>query len=281
MVKGAELNKKLRGFGLYELAMYSDNVNVESNRDFFHIIKAFGPVVVQVEAEYIHLFTGQLLFVGPGKTINFPTDVRPQGYLLSFSQEFYERSSSDSKMLNSTLFFTGELAMQINDEYRNEELFNAHIVERIYAAMEQGTEILDLVVHHCIESLLLDGYYKASLNGISEQLNKSANQALVNSFNVLVHKYYRKHTTVQFYADKLHVTPRKLSDLCTAYTGKSAKTIISDIVGKEAVRLIKHSNLSIAQIAYEMGFTDESNFRNFVKKKTGHIPRMHRQPEGL
>lgn len=281
MVKGAELNRKLQGFGLYKLSKYNQVVDRATVSDLFYVIKVFSSGIVQVGTEYMHLKAGQLLFVGPGKTISLPLVGQPRGYLLSFSHAFYERSSSDTRMLNSALFFTDELAVQINDEYRNEELFNAHIVERIYAAMDQGIEILDLVVHHCIESLLLDGYYKLSLNGITEQLGKSTHRALLNTFNLLVHQYYRKHTTVQFYADKLHVTPRKLINLCTTYTGKSAKTIISDIVGKEAVRMIKHSNLSIAQIAYEMGFTDDSNFRNFVKKKTGHIPRMHRQPERL
>jgi len=279
MVIPADLSKRLSGFGLYRLEKYVQVIDGEGGSDHFYIIKTFGPTVIQVGAEYMDLQTGQLLFISPGKTIHLPKDTQTRGYLMSFTQEFYERSSSDTRMLNSALFFADEPAVKVNDELRNEELFNVHIVDRIYAAMEQGTEILDLVVHHCIESLLLEGYYKLSLNGITEKLSKSADQSLVNTFSVLVHKYYRKHTNVQFYADKLHVTPRRLSDLCTAYTGKSAKTIISDIVGKEAVRLIRHSNLSIAQIAYEMGFKDESNFRNFVKKKTGHIPRMHRQPE--
>lgn len=281
MVKGAELNGKLQGFGLYELSKYSQVVDGAIVPDLFYVIKVFSSGIVQVGTQYMHLHTGQLLFVGPGRTISLPQFGQPRGYLLSFSQMFYERSSSDTRILNSALFFTDGLAVQINDDYRNEELFNAYIVERIYAAMDQGIEILDLVVHHCIESLLLDGYYKLSLTGITEQLSKSTNRALFNTFNLLVHQYYQKHTTVQFYAGKLHVTPRKLSNLCIACAGKSAKTIISDIVGKEAVRMIKHSNLSIAQIAYEMGFSDDSNFRNFVKKKTGHIPSLHRQPERL
>lgn len=93
----------------------------------------------------------------------------------------------------------------------------------------------------------------------------------------MVHKHFKEQSNVQFYADKLHVTPRKLTEMCLAIWGKTAKTVISDIVLKEALRYIKHTDLSISQIAYEMGFTDESNFRHFVKKCTGNIPMSYRQ----
>ncbi len=51
--------------------------------------------------------------------------------------------------------------------------------------------------------------------------------------------------------------------------GKSAKQLIIEKVKFECEKAIKFSNLTMSEIAFDLGFSDEGNFTNFVKKHCG------------
>lgn len=59
--------------------------------------------------------------------------------------------------------------------------------------------------------------------------------------------------------------------------GKSAKQVIIDKMVGEGSRMLKNSNKTISEIAYDLGFNDEANFSTFIKKPTNKNPRMIRE----
>lgn len=251
-------------------------VKDQSSEPFFFVIKLMQATDVTVNEEFYHFLKGQLVFIRPGSEIDFLDANEAAGYIFCFTGSFYERSIEDSTILNSALFFGSESVLVI-DDHMHEKQFFVQIVDRVHKASQEEETIFKFTAHHCLETLLLDGYhYLANSTQIQNQKNP-ADLSLVNNFSILVHKYYREYTSVQFYAEQLHVTPRKLSESCLTITGKSAKTMITEVLVRQALRYIKHTNLSISQISYEMGFNDESNFRNFVKRRTGNIPRAYRE----
>jgi AraC-like DNA-binding protein len=54
--------------------------------------------------------------------------------------------------------------------------------------------------------------------------------------------------------------------------GKPAKQVIVEKLVSESTKLLRYSNYTISQIAFEIGFTNEANFTNFIKKNTGKTP---------
>ncbi|MDF2474934.1 MAG: hypothetical protein K0S24_417 [Sphingobacterium sp.] len=264
------------GFRFFDFRSIPHQYIEQTGGDFFTIIKTFEPIAIVVEKENYHLRANQMIFVGPGRFIDI-SDLRAgRGYLLCFTAKFYERSVGDTAIIHSPLFF-GESPVLYHDSCFGEQVFNQQITIRLGRARMQGDYMFDLVAHHCVESLLLDVYHEVSAGDQVPQPKNTSDMGLVNHFSMLIHKHCREYTYVQFYADQLHVTARKLTDTCLAMTGKTAKSMILSVLVQQAVRYIKHTNLSISQISYEMGFNDESNFRNFVKKQTGHIPRALRE----
>jgi AraC-like DNA-binding protein len=262
------------GFRLFSFRSITDHGAEQKGQDFFTVIKTFEPIDIVVENERYDLKANQMIFVGPGRSIDLSNARMGNGYVLCFTAAFYERSVEDAAAINSPMFF-GEGPFLYHDSCFSECAFNQQIVCRLRRAEVQGDHLLDLVAHHCVESLLLDVYHKVSAG--DNRRKKRTDIGLVNHFSILIHKHCREYTHVQFYADQLHVTARRLTDICLAMTGKTAKSMILSVVVQQAVRYIKYTNLSISQISYEMGFNDESNFRNFVKKQTGYIPRALRE----
>ena len=71
------------------------------------------------------------------------------------------------------------------------------------------------------------------------------------------------------------MTPRQLSDVVKKCTGKTAKVLILERIILEAKRHLQHSNASVKEIAYALGFKDSSYFSKVFKSMTGVSPNQY------
>ncbi|MDB6080659.1 MAG: AraC family transcriptional regulator, partial [Akkermansiaceae bacterium] len=74
------------------------------------------------------------------------------------------------------------------------------------------------------------------------------------------------------YAKMLGVTSGHLNDTVSAQTGRPAGALIRERILLEARRLLLHSELQIAEIAYHLGFGDPSYFARFFRREDGRPP---------
>ena len=92
-----------------------------------------------------------------------------------------------------------------------------------------------------------------------------------------VGEHYKQQRSVAFYADKLCLTPKHLSNVIKELTGKSASQWIDDYVVLEAKTLLKSTNLTILQISEELHFANQSFFGKYFKQHTGLSPMRYRR----
>ncbi|MDR1201953.1 MAG: AraC family transcriptional regulator [Tannerellaceae bacterium] len=95
---------------------------------------------------------------------------------------------------------------------------------------------------------------------------------LTEEFTKLVRENYRHERETAFYADKLNLTPKYLSQVIKSATGKSASDWIEDSVILEAKALLKSTNMTVQQISNELNFPSQSFFGKYFKRKTGMSP---------
>ena len=91
-------------------------------------------------------------------------------------------------------------------------------------------------------------------------------QILLQKFVQLINHFYLEKRTIEEYADLLSVTPNYLSQSIKLVSGKNALGFINERIMTEAKSMIQFSNLDIAEIAYQLNFSDASNFGKFFKK---------------
>lgn len=101
-------------------------------------------------------------------------------------------------------------------------------------------------------------------------------QELNMLFQNLVFHQYKKHRNVQYYADELCVSSKHLTESIKEVTGKTAGDWIDDAVVLEAKVLLRNYEISIAQVAEEINFPDQSSFGKYFKKHTGFSPSEYR-----
>lgn len=103
---------------------------------------------------------------------------------------------------------------------------------------------------------------------------KGSRQLFERFMDALTH-YHQQERTVQFYADKLCITPKYLSMVVKNYSGKSPSDWICDYVIAEAKSLLHYSHLSAQEVAFRLNFPSQSAFGKFFKQKTGYSPREY------
>lgn len=100
---------------------------------------------------------------------------------------------------------------------------------------------------------------------------------LYERFMQLVQEHCLKEREVQFYSDKLNITPKYLNYICKANTRITASEWIQRYAKERIMLLLQNKNLNISEIADEMDFSSRSFFTRYVKKMLGVTPKEYRE----
>ena len=112
--------------------------------------------------------------------------------------------------------------------------------------------------------------------GLSKKLDVTKDNTLLTRYKKLVSQFFITKRQVAEYAHLLTVTPNHLNKIIKEQTGKTASDFINAMLLMEAKALLKHTELSISEIAYQLDFTDPSHFNKFFKKGTEYTPLNYR-----
>lgn len=110
----------------------------------------------------------------------------------------------------------------------------------------------------------------------------SANQSLAGNplfsrFEEMIERDFRTRRPLADYARDLAISPTHLNRITHQSAGQAASQLINERMLREARRMLIYTNLTAAQIAYELGFSDPAHFSRVFAKGTGMPPKLFRQ----
>lgn len=138
---------------------------------------------------------------------------------------------------------------------------------------EQLTEKNVLIVIKILELLLQ--YDSVFPNCQQRQKGKTFNPSIVQ-FSELISRHYKKHRSVSYYANALHLHPYYLNSLVKQHTGLTAKETIINHIITEAKSLLASTSLTIKEISFKMGFEYPEHFYALFKKTVNVSPAQYR-----
>lgn len=100
---------------------------------------------------------------------------------------------------------------------------------------------------------------------------------LFYQFKALLDKHYLHLRQTSDYAGLLKISNYRLNAVCRQAANRQAAEIIRMRVVTEAKNKIAHTPLSISEVAYQLHFSDPSNFVKFFKSATNLTPTEYRQ----
>ena len=99
-------------------------------------------------------------------------------------------------------------------------------------------------------------------------------------FMLLLAENTNVNRSVKSYADELYVSPKYLTSVCRRHSDYTASELIATSVVSRIKQLLLYSDLSIKEVAAEMGFDNLSFFGKYVKKHLGLSPNNYRKANG-
>lgn len=213
--------------------------------------------------------------IAQGQVHFFIKGVGLKGTLIRFTDDFF---FSEAKNVgwdyHETLFnlFTIHQSMKINpgEVMRFEEIMDTMLYEFNKKALG-WTQLLRHLLSILLIQLERTRSKKQQSNNDLTALHKVHN----NFINHLEQEYKTQHT-VGYFAQKLCIAERQLSDIARKFSGKTAKRLILERLILEAKRYLKHTNVSSKEIAYILGFSDPSYFSKVFTQIVGQSPSSYR-----
>jgi AraC family transcriptional activator of pobA len=112
---------------------------------------------------------------------------------------------------------------------------------------------------------------------------KQAGNNYLSRFEQLLEDYFNSSETessnipsVAFFAEKLNLSANYLSDMLRSSTGQSAQQHIQQKLIDKAKTLLSSTELSVSEIAYQLGFEYPQSFSKLFKSKTSKTPKEFR-----
>lgn len=103
---------------------------------------------------------------------------------------------------------------------------------------------------------------------------------IFRKFMLLLAENSNVNRSVKSYADELCVSPKYLTSVCRKHSDSTASELIATSVISRVKQLLLYSDLSIKEVAGEMGFDNLSFFGKYVKKHLGLSPNHYRKANG-
>jgi AraC family transcriptional regulator, transcriptional activator of pobA len=282
VIKTSDFNSelKLKGFKAYEVDSNAAGHSY-SRKDFYKISLTSGAYIFNYADRTFETDETILFFGNP--RIPYSCEVTkpsPDGYACLFTEDFLKLSERTESLLHSPLFRIGGTPILTLNKGQKKDI--SGIFQKMIAEQDSSYAHKDELIRNYISLII----HEALKMHPSENFSKSKNAAaritavflelLERQFPIESISHPLQLKTAQDFANNLSVHVNHLNSSVKEVTGKSTTTHIGERIISEAKALLQHTDWSIAEIAYALGFDYPTYFNNFFKKRTGQIPKSVR-----
>ena len=243
----------------------------------FHVKMRYGQQPSDFDEGVLHFMApGQVLTVEISKDMPYS----PSGWMIFFHPDLLWNTPL-AKTIKQYEFFGYAVneALYLSDK---EETIMTGIAKNIEAEYHSNIDkFSQRVVIAQLELLLTyaDRFYQRQF--ITRQV---AGHALLGRLEDLLNTYFASGAlakqgmpTVTYIAEALHLSPNYLSALLKTLTGQSTQQHLHEKLIELAKEKLSTTNLSVSEIAYELGFEHLASFSKIFKSKTNLSPLQFRQ----
>jgi len=271
---------KLKGFKAYKVDSKATGHSY-SRKDFYKISLTSGKYIFHY-ADRSFETDGPILFFANPRIPYSCEIIRPtsNGYACLFAEHFLKLSDRSESLLQSPLFKIG--GTPILDLNKDQKDILGIIFQKMISDQDSQYIYKDELIRNYI-GLIVHEALKMQPSGILSKCSNAAERITSVFLELLERQFPIENTdrplelkTAQDFAKNLFIHTNYLNSSVKKVTGKSTTGHIAERIVSEAKALLQHTDWSIAEIAYALGFEYPTYFNNFFKKKTGHVPRSIR-----
>jgi len=221
---------------------------------------------------------GVMFFIAPKQVFSFDADhnFKSTGWMLLVDPDFLWGTSLAKTIKHYEFFnYSTNEALFLSDKEEKTIAGITQLIEQEYHAnidkFSQGLIVaqIELLLQYC------DRFYNRQF-----LTRKIASVQILNRVENILSEYFNSDDdviktgspTVQSIAGALNISPTYLTSLLKALTGQTTQQHIHDKLIEKAKEKLSVTNLSISEIAYELGFEHPPSFSKLFKSKTNLSP---------
>ncbi|MBP1223051.1 helix-turn-helix domain-containing protein [Flavobacterium sp. 1355] len=214
---------------------------------------------------------GGLIFTAPNQLFESPDETKKSGYVLLVHPDFLLTYPLAKKIKDYGYFsYSANEALHLSDKEKTTILsIFGIILEELDSRIDDFSQDviisqLELLLNYC------NRFYKRQFI-----TRKALNNSLLEKLEAILEDYFNNQRTanqgiptVHYIAGLLHLSPSYLSDMLRLLTGQNAQQHIHTKMIQKAKELLSGTDLTISEIAYQLGFEHPQSFSKLFKTKT-------------
>lgn len=244
---------------------------------FAAIFCVSGEAEVQINLKKYVLKSGTIALHVPENIIQIKSSDNLIIYPFIISSEYIQKIHFETKDLIN-LYMAAKTLPVFPLEYSD-----IHILEKYYYLLESilqtDTNYKNKITIGIVTSFMYK-IYEILVNKLKENEYKhkvpERCEIVFDDFIKELNLYKGTKHSLSFFAGRLNLTPNYLSGRVKEYTGRTAMEWIEDSVILEAKTMLKHTDLSIQEIAYKLNFPTQTFFGKYFKRITGMSPKQYK-----
>ncbi len=219
---------------------------------------------------------GGMFFTSPGQPLTgIQTGESSLGFTLLVHPDFLRNYTLDTR-IKSYGFFSYSVNESLHLSGKEKTMIST-IAKNIGDELE--TAIDDISQDVLISQIELMLNYSHRFYKRQFITRKPLNNALLEKLDKILDEYFNDKTalmqglpTVQFLAEQLNISPKYLGDMLRALTGHNTQQHIHIRLIEKAKEILTISDLTIGEIAFQLGFEHPQSFSKLFKSKTNLSP---------
>jgi AraC-like DNA-binding protein len=220
---------------------------------------------------------GDIVCSRPGEVWSWQPEPQVEGLVLIFEEPFLISFFNDTRFLERFGYLQpNRISPFLHTDTALQERL-CHLLslmkEEIDGSQNKDQHILRAMLY---ETLMLLNRADSTADVI-QPLKEESIGRYVEQFKQTVSEEYTSHHDVEYYADRLCITPNYLNKIIRHTLGATAKNYIHNKVREEAERLLQYTTVTITEISEWLNFDSASYFTRFFKKNTGLTPLQYRE----
>lgn len=260
------------GFGLYSSAGLKSDIGPAKTQYFRISLIRAGSVKMDIGLETFQPAADCIVFGFPGQVFSLygRSDDFEAHYML-FKEEFMPESMLLKEGHEPYPFLTwaGVQSFQLSLEDAAEIEF---LMQKINREIKRKKADIIRVIQLSIQLILAHAARNYEEQQLARFESATAGNDLFRRFVKLVACHFLKLRKVSDYARMLHVSSDHLNRTIKSQSEKTASQLIEDMILTEAKAWLLHTELSNAEIAWRLEFSDPSHFNKFFKKRVACTP---------
>ncbi len=229
-----------------------------------------------VDFKSIRLTENSILFV-PKDCISFFDQANSyDGKIILFTDDFWGTEFKNVNFLQSSILYNSLHEISpIHTDNSSSELFD--IINGMQTEFNRVTDQAQpIILGNLLYNFLLLAERVKRNQGFKE-LKPSADLDYLILFKDLLEKNFKVNKSVSKYASALTISKKRLNKATSSVLDKTPKQLIDERILLEAKRLLAHSNSTVKEISFMLGYDEPTNFFKYFRKHTNVTPSDFRE----